>query len=83
MVTGDEFGYTGPGLDNDAGGFVAYHRRHCPRPQSLDRREVRMTKARGGDLHQDFALSGTVKIDSFNFERLASPKRDAGAPVHT
>ena len=74
MVTGNKFRYAGSGLDNDAGGFVAYHCRHGPRPQSLDRREVRMTKARGGDLHQDFALSGTVKIDSFNFERLTLRK---------
>jgi hypothetical protein len=33
-----------------------------------------MTKACGGDLHQDFALSRTVKIDGFNLERLALQK---------
>ena len=33
-----------------------------------------MTKAGGGDLHQDFALAGTVKIHSFNFERLTFRK---------
>jgi hypothetical protein len=74
MVTGGEPGNTGSGLDNDAGGFVAHHCRHCPRPQSLDRREIRVTKARGGDFHQDFALSGTVKIDSFDLGRLALQK---------
>jgi hypothetical protein len=74
MVTGGEPGNTGSGLDNDAGGFVAHHCRHGPWSQSLDRREIRVTKACGGDFHEDFPLSGTVQIDSFDLERLALRK---------
>src|SRR5258708_35890511 len=75
VVAALQIGHTFAECFDDTGGFMAERHRHRPWAIAVDDGEVGMTQACGGDLDQDFTMTGSRKLDFLDHERFCFRER--------
>ena len=70
MIADLEIVHAGPEFLHDAGRFVTQHHRRRPRPVSIDDGQIGVAQASRSDLHHHFAVSGIIKLELLDAERL-------------